>query len=43
MSNAIGKGSNGDVFETAYDGEKVAVKQFDLSKNFECYERELEA
>jgi hypothetical protein len=43
VGNAIGWESNGDVFETVYDGEKVTVKQFDLSKNFQCYEREVKA
>jgi len=39
----MGVGRNGDVFESSYNGEEIAVKQFDLSKNFDSYKREVEA
>jgi hypothetical protein len=38
----LGRGRNGDVFLSDFNGEAVAVKQFDLSKNFDSYKREVE-
>jgi len=43
IGQLLGVGRNGDVFESSYNGEKVAVKQFDLSKNFDSYKREVAA
>eukprot|EP00529_Nitzschia_sp_RCC80_P019864 CAMPEP_0113448910 /NCGR_PEP_ID=MMETSP0014_2-20120614/5017_1 /TAXON_ID=2857 /ORGANISM="Nitzschia sp." /LENGTH=425 /DNA_ID=CAMNT_0000340151 /DNA_START=539 /DNA_END=1816 /DNA_ORIENTATION=+ /assembly_acc=CAM_ASM_000159 len=42
IGQVLGRGRNGDVFEAKFMEEKVAVKQFDLFKNFESYEKELE-
>jgi len=44
----LGTGRNGDVFESQFVTmggctEVVAVKQFDLSKNFDSYQKEVEA
>ena len=39
----IAESRNGVVFSAEVDGIKYAVKQFDLSKNFEGYKREIEA
>jgi hypothetical protein len=33
VGDLLGIGRNGDVFETTYKGESVAVKQFDITKN----------
>jgi len=43
IGQLLGVGKNGDVFASNFDGEEVAVKQFDLSKNFESYENEVKA
>ena len=43
IGQLLGVGRNGDVFESFFEGAKVAVKQFDLSKNFDSYKREVEA
>lgn len=43
IGKVLGRGRNGDVFESEYNGETVAVKQFDLSKNFDSYQKEVEA
>jgi hypothetical protein len=42
IGKVLGHGRNGDVFSSDYHGEAVAVKQFDLSKNFDSYRREVE-
>jgi hypothetical protein len=39
----LGWGRNGCTFKATWKGEKVAVKQFDLTKNALAYETELEA
>jgi hypothetical protein len=42
VGDPLGSGRNGDVFEaTLPSGESVAVKQFDMTKNFKSYEREV--
>jgi hypothetical protein len=40
IGDVLGRGRNGDVFSGDFNGEAVAVKQFDLSKNFASYRRE---
>jgi hypothetical protein len=42
IGEVLGRGRNGDVFLSDFNGETVAVKQFDLSKNFDSYKREVE-
>jgi hypothetical protein len=42
IGHVLGRGRNGDVFSNDFQGEVVAVKQFDLSKNFDSYQREVE-
>jgi hypothetical protein len=42
IGTVLGRGRNGDVFSSKFQGEDVAVKQFDLSKNFDSYQREVE-
>jgi hypothetical protein len=42
IGQVLGRGRNGDVFLGDFGGESVAVKQFDLSKNFDSYQREVE-
>jgi hypothetical protein len=42
IGEILGRGRNGDVFLSDFNGETVAVKQFDLSKNFDSYKREVE-
>jgi hypothetical protein len=42
IGGVLGCGRNGDVFSSDFRGEAVAVKQFDLSKNFDSYRREVE-
>jgi hypothetical protein len=43
VGDLLGTGRNGDVFETTCNGESVAVKQFDITKNSEAYENEVKA
>jgi len=42
IGEVLGRGRNGDVFLSSFKGEPVAVKQFDLSKNFNGYQKEVE-
>ncbi|KAL3917684.1 MAG: hypothetical protein SGILL_004597 [Bacillariaceae sp.] len=37
----LGSGRNGDVFQALHKGEQIAIKQFDLNKNWASYEREV--
>lgn len=37
----LGSGRNGDVFQSTLSGTPIAVKQFDITKNFRSYEREV--
>ena len=43
LGDDLGEGRNGIVYKTHWNGKDVAVKQFDLSKNFESYENEIKA
>jgi hypothetical protein len=42
VGTLLGSGRNGDVFESTYEDKTVAVKQFDITKNFDSYKREVE-
>merc|ERR1712232_1088539 len=41
IGETLGSGCNGDVFEASFQGDSVAVKQFDLSKRFDSYMNEV--
>ena len=41
IGETLGSGCNGDVFEATFQGDSVAVKQFDLSKRFDSYMNEV--